>query len=98
MKNPKYFVLLESNGSGKTTTCAKLAYRLKNHGRSVILGACDTFRAAATEQLKEWGNRLDLEILVNMVLTLQRLLMMHILRVGQGGMIWFDRHCRSFAC
>ena len=61
-EKPEVLCLVGVNGSGKTTTCAKLAYRLKNHGRSVILGACDTFRAAATEQLKEWGNRLDLEI------------------------------------
>ncbi len=61
-EKPEVLCLIGVNGSGKTTTCAKLAYQLKNRGKSVLLGACDTFRAAATEQLKEWGNRLDLEI------------------------------------
>ena len=50
------------NGSGKTTTCAKLGYQLSSKGRRIISGACDTFRAAATEQLKAWATRLDLEI------------------------------------
>ncbi len=49
------------NGSGKTTTCAKLGYLLQGQGKKVLLGACDTFRAAATEQLKAWADRLDLE-------------------------------------
>ena len=59
---PEVLCLIGVNGSGKTTTCAKLAYRLKTEGRKVILGACDTFRAAATEQLKSWADRLELEI------------------------------------
>ncbi len=50
------------NGAGKTTTIAKLAYRYKNEGKSVILGAADTFRAAAIEQLSRWANKLDLPI------------------------------------
>jgi fused signal recognition particle receptor len=50
------------NGSGKTTTCAKLGNLFSEAGKSLTLGACDTFRAAATEQLKSWANRLDLEI------------------------------------
>lgn len=45
------------NGSGKTTSIAKLAYRLKGEGRKVILAAADTFRAAAIDQLKIWGER-----------------------------------------
>lgn len=49
------------NGSGKTTTCAKLGYLLQGQGKKVLMGACDTFRAAATEQLKAWADRLDLE-------------------------------------
>jgi fused signal recognition particle receptor len=50
------------NGSGKTTTAAKLAWKLKEDGKTVTLAACDTFRAAAVEQLKSWATRLDLEI------------------------------------
>ncbi len=50
------------NGVGKTTSIAKLAYLLKNEGRSVIISACDTFRAAAVEQLTEWSNRIDVPI------------------------------------
>jgi fused signal recognition particle receptor len=45
------------NGTGKTTTIGKLAYRLREHGRSVVLGAADTFRAAAEEQLEIWADR-----------------------------------------
>ena len=45
------------NGSGKTTTIGKLAHHLKNDGKKVMLAACDTFRAAAVEQLKLWGER-----------------------------------------
>ena len=45
------------NGSGKTTTIGKLAYRLRREGRSVMLAAADTFRAAAIEQLRLWGER-----------------------------------------
>jgi fused signal recognition particle receptor len=45
------------NGSGKTTTCGKLAWRLRQEGREVMLAAGDTFRAAATEQLERWGER-----------------------------------------
>jgi len=60
--SPEVLCLIGVNGSGKTTTCAKLAYRLKKEGSKVVLGACDTFRAAATEQLKSWSDRLDLEI------------------------------------
>ena len=45
------------NGSGKTTTAGKLALRFREQGKSVILGATDTFRAAAVEQLKIWGER-----------------------------------------
>ncbi len=51
------------NGSGKTTTIAKLAYRLKNEGHKVVLAAGDTFRAAAIDQLKVWGERLDVPVI-----------------------------------
>ncbi len=50
------------NGVGKTTSIAKLAYRLKKEGRQVMLVAADTFRAAAIEQLAHWGERADVEV------------------------------------
>jgi len=50
------------NGAGKTTTIAKLAQRYKNEGKKVLLGAGDTFRAAAIEQLTLWAKRLDIPI------------------------------------
>ena len=53
------------NGSGKTTTTAKLAHRLKGEGQTVIVAACDTFRAAAVEQLKSWAERLKIEIVAS---------------------------------
>ena len=58
---PKPFVILVVgvNGSGKTTTIGKLAAKLKREGRSVMLAAGDTFRAAAVEQLRVWGERND---------------------------------------
>lgn len=51
------------NGVGKTTTVAKLAARVRGEGRSVLLAACDTFRAAAIEQLRIWGDRLAVEVI-----------------------------------
>lgn len=53
------------NGSGKTTSIAKLAYRLSNNGRKVMLAAGDTFRAAAIEQLKTWGERAGVPVIAN---------------------------------
>jgi fused signal recognition particle receptor len=50
------------NGTGKTTTSAKLAHWLKSQNQTVLLAACDTFRAAAIEQLKLWGQRLNVEV------------------------------------
>ncbi len=50
------------NGTGKTTSSAKLAKVLSNDGRSVLLAAADTFRAAAVEQLRTWGERLDIDV------------------------------------
>ena len=50
------------NGAGKTTTISKLAYRYKSEGKKVILGAGDTFRAAAIEQLTLWSKKLDIPI------------------------------------
>lgn len=51
------------NGAGKTTTISKLAARYKNEGKKVMLGAGDTFRAAAIEQLTQWANKLDIPII-----------------------------------
>jgi fused signal recognition particle receptor len=53
------------NGSGKTTSIAKLANRLKRAGRKVMLAAGDTFRAAAIEQLQKWGERVDVPVVAN---------------------------------
>lgn len=50
------------NGVGKTTTIGKLAYRFKNSGKSVVIGAADTFRAAAVDQLKVWAERAGVDI------------------------------------
>jgi fused signal recognition particle receptor len=50
------------NGTGKTTTAAKLAHLVKSRGELALLGACDTFRAAAIEQIKLWGQRLKVEV------------------------------------
>lgn len=62
--NVKPFVemIIGVNGAGKTTTISKLANRYKNSGKSVLLGAGDTFRAAAIEQLTRWANKLDIPI------------------------------------
>jgi len=50
------------NGVGKTTTIGKLAYQFKKQGKKVVLGAADTFRAAAVDQLKIWGERVDVPV------------------------------------
>lgn len=60
---PTVVVLLGVNGTGKTTSTAKLAHQLKQDGRSVLLAACDTFRAAAIEQLKIWGERTGCDVI-----------------------------------
>jgi fused signal recognition particle receptor len=60
---PSIILVIGVNGVGKTTTIGKLALRLKNMGRSVILGAADTFRAAAIEQLQVWADRADVPII-----------------------------------
>lgn len=51
------------NGTGKTTSVAKLASHLKNSGNSVVLAAADTFRAAAVDQLQTWGDRIGVEVI-----------------------------------
>ena len=51
------------NGTGKTTTSAKLAHRLQLDGKTAMIAACDTFRAAAVEQTKQWGQRLNVPVI-----------------------------------
>ncbi|MEO6873931.1 MAG: signal recognition particle-docking protein FtsY [Opitutaceae bacterium] len=60
---PVVIAMIGVNGSGKTTTAAKLGWRLKEDGKVVTLAACDTFRAAAVEQLKSWATKLDIEVI-----------------------------------
>lgn len=60
---PRVFVMVGVNGVGKTTTVAKIARRIQKNGARVILGACDTFRAGAVEQLGIWAERLGLELM-----------------------------------
>lgn len=57
------FLVIGVNGSGKTTSIAKLSCRLTQQGHKVILAAADTFRAGAIEQLQEWGRRLDVPVI-----------------------------------
>ena len=59
--NPTIILIVGVNGTGKTTSVAKLASLIKNQGDSVILGAADTFRAAAVDQLATWGERIGVE-------------------------------------
>ncbi len=54
---PAVLCLVGVNGSGKTTTCAKIAHRLAGEGKHVVLAACDTFRAGAVDQLEIWAQR-----------------------------------------
>lgn len=60
---PRVILMVGVNGVGKTTTTAKLAHRFQNQGKKVMLAACDTFRAAAIEQLQRWGDRLDVPVI-----------------------------------
>jgi len=60
---PTVVSLVGVNGTGKTTTSAKLAHLLQNKKTSVMLAACDTFRAAAIEQIKLWGQRLNVPVI-----------------------------------
>lgn len=59
---PKVIMIVGVNGAGKTTTIGKLATRLKEQGAKVVVGACDTFRAAAVEQLEVWCQRAGVDI------------------------------------
>ena len=61
-KKPYVIMVVGVNGVGKTTTIGKLAYRFKNQGLKVVLGAADTFRAAAIDQLQVWADRVDVPI------------------------------------
>ena len=61
-KKPYVILVVGVNGVGKTTTIGKLAYQYKSAGKSVVLGAADTFRAAAVEQLTIWSQRVDVPI------------------------------------
>ncbi len=61
-KKPTVILVAGVNGSGKTTSIAKLAQRLKDEGRSILLAACDTFRAAAADQLSIWAERAGADI------------------------------------
>lgn len=60
---PLVIILVGVNGSGKTTTAARIAHCWLRSGEKVMLAAADTYRAAATEQLKIWGDRLDVEVI-----------------------------------
>jgi len=60
---PTVILVVGVNGSGKTTSIAKLGLRFKNEGKSVLFGAADTFRAAAVDQLEIWAERLDIPVI-----------------------------------
>ena len=62
-RKPYVVLVVGVNGVGKTTTIGKLAYQFKKRGFKVMLGAADTFRAAAIEQLQEWGRRVDVPVI-----------------------------------
>jgi fused signal recognition particle receptor len=63
IKKPYVIVVVGVNGTGKTTTVGKLAYNYKNSGSKVLIGAADTFRAAANEQLETWAERAGVEMI-----------------------------------
>ena len=64
LKNVPYVIMVVGvNGSGKTTTIAKLAYQFKSAGKKVLIGAADTFRAAAIDQLQIWADRVGVPII-----------------------------------
>ena len=62
---PEVILVVGVNGTGKTTSTGKLAYALRSQGKSVLLAAADTFRAAAIEQLEIWGDRTGVEVIKN---------------------------------
>ena len=61
-QKPYVIMVVGVNGVGKTTTIGKLAYQLKQAGQKVVIGAADTFRAAAVEQIQLWGKRVDVRV------------------------------------
>jgi fused signal recognition particle receptor len=61
-EKPSVILVVGVNGSGKTTTIAKLAKRFQSEGKSLLFGAADTFRAAAVDQLQVWGDRLNVDV------------------------------------
>ena len=61
---PSVILVVGVNGVGKTTSIGKLASQFKNNGKKVVLAAADTFRAAAADQLKEWANRANVDIVM----------------------------------
>jgi fused signal recognition particle receptor len=63
LSSPSVVLFVGINGAGKTTTVGKLAWDAKKHGRKVLVGNADTFRAAAIEQLDVWGERADVEVI-----------------------------------
>ncbi|MGB6872537.1 MAG: signal recognition particle-docking protein FtsY [Dehalococcoidia bacterium] len=64
-ESPCIILVVGVNGSGKTTSIAKLAYGFTSQGKRVIMAAADTFRAAAIEQLKHWGGKVDAEVIAH---------------------------------
>jgi fused signal recognition particle receptor len=62
---PEVILVVGVNGTGKTTSTGKLAYALRSQGKTVLLAAADTFRAAAIEQLEIWGDRTGVEVIKN---------------------------------
>jgi fused signal recognition particle receptor len=60
---PTVYLVVGVNGTGKTTTIAKLAHRLKGQGQRVLVAAADTFRAAAIDQLEVWANRIGVDLI-----------------------------------
>jgi len=60
---PSVIMVVGVNGSGKTTTIAKLGQRFQSEGRTLLFGAADTFRAAAVDQLQVWGDRLKVDVI-----------------------------------
>ena len=63
IEDKKVILVIGVNGTGKTTSIAKLAYHLKKHGKNVFIAAADTFRAAAVEQMEIWAHRLDIPLI-----------------------------------
>ena len=62
-ERPSVLLVVGVNGSGKTTTIAKLGKRFKEEGKTILFGAADTFRAAAVDQLQVWGDRLGVDVI-----------------------------------